>query len=92
MCDKYIRNRFAGILYEKPRLTTMFREYASISKLCMGRTNREKQAAEKRIKKSQFPVIKSIDKFDFKDYPSINEQLVRALMLSEYIAKDKIFC
>jgi len=51
--------------------------------------DREKRAAERRIKQAAFPVIKTMDTFDFKAQPSINQQLVRELMRGAYIAKKK---
>jgi DNA replication protein DnaC len=49
--------------------------------------DRENRAAERRIKEAKFPVIKTIDTFDFKVQPSINKQLVRELMRGEYLDK-----
>ena len=85
----------------KLRLPTMLREYASMASICQkDRTDfptyllrlverelldREKRAAERRVKDASFPVLKTIDTFDFKAQPSINEQLVRELMRGEYI-------
>jgi len=86
---------------KKLRLPTMLREYASMASICQkDRTDfptyllrlverelldREKRAAERRVKDASFPVLKTIDTFDFKAQPSINEQLVRELMRGEYI-------
>ncbi len=83
------------------RLPTMLREYASIAASCQKdrsdfstyllrlvereSLDREKRAAERRIKDAKFPVLKTIDTFDFKAQPSINEQLVRELLRGEYI-------
>jgi DNA replication protein DnaC len=88
---------------KKLKLPTMLREYASMAALCQkDRTDfptyllrlaerelldREKRAAERRVKDANFPVLKTIDTFDFKAQPSINEQLVRELMRGEYIDK-----
>ncbi len=47
--------------------------------------DREKRAAERRVKEANSPALKTIDTFDFKAQPSINEQLVRELMRREYI-------
>jgi DNA replication protein DnaC len=47
--------------------------------------DREIRARERRIKAAKFPVIKTLDSFDFKAQPSINQSLVRELMRSEYI-------
>jgi len=51
--------------------------------------DREKRAAERRVKEANFPVLKTLDTFDFKAQPSINEQLVRELMRGEYIDKKQ---
>ncbi len=40
----------------------------------------EKRAAERRIKDANFPLIKTIDTYDFGAQPSINEALVRELL------------
>jgi DNA replication protein DnaC len=44
---------------------------------------------ERRIKEAVFPVIKTIESFDFKVQPSINEPMVRELLRGEYIAKKE---
>ena len=90
---------------KKLRLPTMLRDYASMAAICQkDRTDfptyllrlverelldREKRAAERRIKDASFPVIKTIDTFDFNAQPSINEQLVKELMRGEYIDKKE---
>jgi DNA replication protein DnaC len=48
--------------------------------------DRERRAAERRIRAAKFPVVKTIDTFDFAAQPSINQELVRELLLGEYIA------
>jgi len=90
---------------KKLRLPTVLREYASMAVVCQQDRSdfstyllrlaerelldREKRAAERRIKEANFPVVKTIDTFDFKAQPSINEQLVRELMRGEYIDKKE---
>jgi DNA replication protein DnaC len=85
------------------RLPTMLREYAPLAVVCREDRSdfptyllrlterelldREKRAAERRVKEASFPVVKTIDTFDFKTLPSINEPLVRELMRGEYIDK-----
>jgi len=49
--------------------------------------DRERRATERRIKEAQFPVIKTLDTFDFKAQPSLNEALVRELSGGEYLQK-----
>jgi DNA replication protein DnaC len=86
---------------KKLKLPTMLREYAQMAAICQKDRSdyptfllrlverelldREKRAAERRIKEANFPVIKTIDTYDFKAQPSINEQLVRELMRGDYI-------
>ena len=88
---------------KKLRLPTMLREYAAMARVCRDDRSdfqtyllrlterelldREKRAAERRIKEAGFPVVKTIDTFDFKAQPSINQQLVKELMRGEYIDK-----
>ena len=90
---------------KKLRLPTMLAEYAAMAKVCTDDRcdyqtyllrlterellDREKRAAERRIKQAAFPVIKTIDTFDFKAQPSINQQLVKELMSTEYIDKKE---
>ena len=90
---------------KKLRLPTMLREYGPMAAICQKDRSdyptyllrlterelldREKRAAERRVKEANFPVIKTIDTFDFKAQPSINEQLVRELMRGEYIDKKE---
>ena len=90
---------------KKLKLPTILREYAAMAKVCSqdrsdymtyllrlterDLLDREKRAAERRIKQAAFPVIKTMDTFDFKAQPSINQQLVRELMRGEYIAKKE---
>lgn len=87
------------------KLPTFLREYAPLAAVCQKDRvdymtyllrlterellDREKRAAERRIKEANFPVVKTIDTFDFKAQPSINEQLVKELMRGEYIDKKE---
>jgi DNA replication protein DnaC len=48
---------------------------------------RERRATERRIKEAAFPVLKTIETFDFAAQVSINEPLVRELLRGEYISK-----
>ncbi|MDQ1239841.1 MAG: hypothetical protein QG577_2027 [Thermodesulfobacteriota bacterium] len=88
---------------KKLKLPTMLREYASMASVCTDDRSdyptyllrlaerelldRERKAAERRVKEARFPVIKTIDTFDFKAQPSINEPLVRELLGGEFIDK-----
>jgi DNA replication protein DnaC len=47
--------------------------------------DRERRAAERRVKTARFPVLKTLDTFDFAAQPSINEELVRELMRGDYL-------
>ena len=46
---------------------------------------REQRATQRRIKSAKFPVVKTLENFDFRAQPSINETLVRELMSGEYM-------
>ncbi|MEO8614847.1 MAG: IS21-like element helper ATPase IstB [Luteolibacter sp.] len=50
---------------------------------------RERKAAERRLKEAAFPVVKTIDTFQFAACPSINEALVRLLIRGDYIAQKE---
>jgi DNA replication protein DnaC len=47
--------------------------------------DRERRAAERRLKAAKFPAPKTLDTFDFKAQPSVNKPLVLELMRCEYI-------
>jgi DNA replication protein DnaC len=90
---------------KKLKLPTILREYAQVAAICRKDRSdyatfllrlverelldRDKRAAERRIKDANFPVIKTIDTYDFKAQPSVNEQLVRELLRGEYIDKTE---
>lgn len=83
------------------KLPTMLREYAKLASVCQSeRTDyqtfllrlserevhdRELRAAERRVKAAKFPVVKTLDTFDFQAQPSINQELVRELIRGEYM-------
>lgn len=83
------------------KLPTMLREYAKMATVCQKEridyetyllrlverevSDREQRAAERRLKTAKFPVIKTLDTFDFDQQPSINHALVLELMRGEYI-------
>jgi DNA replication protein DnaC len=87
------------------KLPTLLRDYASVAAVCAQERrdypqyllrltereliDRERRATERRIKEAQFPVIKTIDSFDFAAQSSINEPLVRELLRGEYIGKKE---
>jgi len=86
---------------KKLKLPTILREYSAIAAACRKDNHdyasfllglleresldREKRAAERRVKNARFPVTKTLDTFDFKAQPSINEKWVRELMVGEYM-------
>jgi len=90
---------------KKLKLPTILREYKSIADNCakdnVGYSefllrlfereslDREKRAAERRIKNAKFPVIKTLDTFDFSLQSSVNPKLIRELMTGEYIDKKE---
>jgi DNA replication protein DnaC len=90
---------------KKLKLPTILREYKSIADNCakdnVGYSefllrlfereslDREKRAAERRIKNAKFPVIKTLDTFDFSLQTSVNQKLIRELMTGEYIDKKE---
>ena len=49
--------------------------------------DREKRAAERRLKAARFPTIKTLDTFDFAARPSVNKVLIAELARCEYIDK-----
>lgn len=48
---------------------------------------RERRAADRRLKAAKFPTHKTLDSFDFKAQPSINKVLVTELMRGEFIER-----
>ncbi len=47
--------------------------------------DRKRRSTERRIKAAKFPVVKTLETFDFLAQPSINKPLIRELMAGEYI-------
>ena len=92
---------------KKLKLPSMLREYAKMAELCRADrtdyqtyllrlcerelTDREQRAAERRVKAAKFPVLKTLDMFDFAAQPSINQQLARELLRGEYIDRCRQF-
>jgi DNA replication protein DnaC len=48
---------------------------------------RERRMVERRIRAAKFPVVKSLDSFDFAAIPSLNKMLVTELARGEYILR-----
>jgi DNA replication protein DnaC len=85
------------------KLPTFLRDYDSVGAVCSQERcdyptyllrlaereliDRERRATERRIKEAAFPVLKTIETFDFAAQPSLNEPLVRELLRGEYITK-----
>ncbi len=77
------------------KLPTFLREYDKIARQCASEgvdhvryllrlaelelIDRERRMVERRIKAARFPVVKSLDSFDFKVIPSLNKALVLEL-------------
>ena len=49
--------------------------------------DREKRAADRRLKAAKFPTIKTLENFDFAARPSVNKVLIAELARCEYIDK-----
>lgn len=87
------------------KLPTFLRDYQNLAGVCSQERSsypqylfrlserelidRERRATERRIKEAQFPVLKTIDTFDFAAQPSVNESLVRELLRGDYITKKE---
>lgn len=83
------------------KLPSMLREYKSLAQACAKDNedhaafllrlcerellDREQRAAERRLKAAKFPVLKTLDTFDFAAQPGINKNLLLELMRGEYI-------
>ena len=83
------------------RLPTVLREYDKVAQQCADEAvdyprylfrltelellDRERRATERRIKQARFPVVKSLDSFDFLAIPSLNKLLVLELARGEFI-------
>ena len=87
------------------RLPTMLREYASVAAVCAREDQdhvafllplverelieREQRAAQRRIKSARFPVLKTLDTFQFEAQASINRPLVLELTRGEYLERQE---
>jgi DNA replication protein DnaC len=83
------------------RLPTFLREYDKLARECANEgadypryllrlselelLDRERRAAERRIKAAKFPVTKTLDTFDFLALPKLNKKLVLELTRCEFI-------
>jgi DNA replication protein DnaC len=85
------------------RLPTFLREYDKVARQCAAEQvdypryllrltelellDRERRATERRIYQARFPVVKSLDSFDFLAIPSLNKTLVLELARCEFLAR-----
>ena len=85
------------------RLSTMLREYDQIARQCAAKQvdypryllrmtelellDRERRAIDRRIRQARFPVVKTLDSFDFLAMPSVNKALVFDLARCEFLAR-----
>jgi DNA replication protein DnaC len=85
------------------RLPTFLREYDKVTRQCAAEgvdyprfllrltelelLDRERRATERRIHQARFPVVKSLDTFEFPAIPSLNKALVLELARSEFLLR-----
>jgi len=85
------------------KLPTILREYAAVAEACAKERvdypgyllrlterellDRERRAAERRLRDARFPVLKTVDAFDFSAQPGVNEPLYRELLRGDYIER-----
>src|SRR3974390_1939215 len=87
------------------RLPTMLREYDKLARTCaqekaafphyllrlteLELLDRDRRATERRIRQAKFPVVKSLDSFDFLAIPSLNKTLVLELARCEFLSRKE---
>ncbi len=87
------------------RLPTILREYQTAAQTCAKDNKdhiefllqlvereifeREQRAAERRIRSAKFPIVKTLDTFDFTAQPGVNKNLVRDLMRGDYLEQHE---
>ena len=85
------------------RLPTILREYDKVARQCaveqldyqryllrmteLELLDRERRAIERRIRQARFPVLKSLDSFEFLAIPSLNKVMVLELARCEFIGR-----
>jgi DNA replication protein DnaC len=85
------------------RLPTFLREYDKVARQCAAESvdyprfllrltelellDRERRATERRIHQARFPVVKSLDSFQFLALPALNKTLVLELARCEFLAR-----
>ncbi len=86
-------------------LPTFLREYDKVAQQCaqegvdgiryllrlceLELLDRERRAVERRIRAARFPVLKSLDSYDFLALPALNKALVLELARGEYISRQE---
>jgi DNA replication protein DnaC len=87
------------------KLPTMLKEYPLLARSCSQEkcdyptyllrlcekesADRQRRAMDRRIKLAKFPLLKTIDSFDFKSQKSVNEPLIRELLRCEFIDNNE---
>jgi len=87
------------------RLPTFLKEYASVSKQCVQRNtsyedflcllsekevlHKQSRSIQRRIKQACFPVLKTLDSFDFTAVPTLNKQIVLKLAQSDFLDRHE---
>jgi DNA replication protein DnaC len=87
------------------RLPTILREYDKVARQCaadkadfptyllrlteLELVDRDRRAVERRIRQARFPVVKSLDSFDFLAIPSLNKTLVLELARAEFLTRKE---
>jgi IstB-like ATP binding protein len=85
------------------RLPTILSEYDKVARQCAAEQvdypryllrltelellDRERRAVERRIRQAKFPVVKSLDSFEFLAIPSLNKALVLELARCEFLSR-----
>ena len=85
------------------RLPTFLREYDKVARQCAAEDidypryllrmsevellDRERHATERRVRQAKFPVVKSLDSFDFLAIPSLNKAMVLELVRCEFLLR-----
>jgi DNA replication protein DnaC len=85
------------------RLPTFLREYDKVARQCAAEDvdypryllrmselellDRERRATERRVRQVKFPVVKSLDSFDFLAIPSLNKAMVLELVRCEFLLR-----
>jgi DNA replication protein DnaC len=87
------------------RLPTLLREYDKVARQCaeekadfptyllrlteLELLDRDRRATERRIRQARFPVVKSLDSFDFLAIPSLNKTLILELARCEFLERKE---